>query len=156
MSILGTRVLRREDPDLLRGEGTYVDGLRPEGLAHVTYVTSPVAHARIRSLDASAAREAPGVLGVFTADDLPFDYQPPVNKVFNAEMRRPYLAREAVRYVGEPVAAIVTEELYQGTDAAELVEVDYEPLPVVVDSEASATDEQVIFPEAGTNTGPGR
>jgi carbon-monoxide dehydrogenase large subunit len=66
-------------------------------------------------------------------------------------MRRPYLARDAVRYVGEPVAAIVTEELYQGSDAADLVEADYEPLPVLVDSEESATDHTIVHEAAGTN-----
>jgi carbon-monoxide dehydrogenase large subunit len=152
MSILGTRVLRREDPDLLTGAGTYVDGLRPENLAYVTYVTSPIAHARIRSIDVGAARQAPGVLGVFTAADLPFEHQPSVNKAFNADMRRPYLASDEVRFVGEPVVAIVTEELYQGSDAAELVEIDYDPLPVVVDPKRALNETDVLVHEgAGTN-----
>ena len=72
MSILGTRVLRREDPDLLTGGASYVDDLQPENLAYVTYLTSPIAHARIRSIDMEAAKAAPGVLGVFIAADLPF------------------------------------------------------------------------------------
>ncbi|MEA3214633.1 MAG: aerobic carbon-monoxide dehydrogenase large subunit, partial [Acidimicrobiia bacterium] len=152
MSILGTRVLRREDPDLLTGAGTYVDGLRPENLAYVTYVTSPIAHARIRSIEVEAARQAPGVLGVFTAADLPFQHQPSVNKAFNADMRRPYLASDEVRFVGEPVVALVTEELYQGSDAAELVEIDYDPLPVVVDPKRALNETDVLVHEgAGTN-----
>ncbi|MPY91482.1 MAG: molybdopterin-dependent oxidoreductase [Acidimicrobiia bacterium] len=154
MSILGTRVLRREDPDLLTGSGSYVDNLQPEGLAHVTYVTSPVAHARVTGLDLADARGAPGVLGVYVAADLEtfgLEWQPAPNPAFNKEMRRPYLARDEVRYVGEPVAAVVTEHPYQGPDAADLVVVDYEPLPPVVDPEAAARDDGLAYPEAGTN-----
>jgi CO/xanthine dehydrogenase Mo-binding subunit len=76
MSILGTRVLRREDPDLLTGDAHFVDDTQPEHVAHVTHVTSPIAHAAITRVDVEAAKAAPGVLGVFTAADLPFDVQP--------------------------------------------------------------------------------
>ncbi len=155
MSILGTRVLRREDSALLTGGGGYVDNLHPDGVVHVTYVTATVAHARIASIDTSEALAAPGVLGVFLADDLlPFglEWQPAPNPAFNKAMRRPYLARDEVRFVGEPVVAIVTEHPYQGEDAADLVIVDYETLPPVVDPEASAADDGVLaYPGSETN-----
>src|SRR3954454_5412222 len=136
VSILGTRVLRVEDPKFLTTGGVYADDLRDPrlaGAAYVTYVRSVVPHARV-TVDSSAAQGAPGVIGVFTAADLtelatpplPLPYLPPA-------MARRYLAEGAVRYVGEPVAAIVTEARYDGEDAAELVSVDYEALPALVD-----------------------
>ena len=155
MSILGTRVLRVEDPKFLTTGGVYVDDLRDprlEGAAHVTYVRSVVAHARI-TVDASAAASRPGVVGVFTAADLADAGTPPVQlPILPAGMPRPWLADGVVRYVGEPVAAVVTDSRYDGEDAAELVSVDYEPLPVVVDARDAAKDEVLLFPEHGTNT----
>ena len=136
MSIFGNRVPRVEDPKLLTVGGTYVADLRiPEldGAAYVTYVRSTIAHARLTSIDVSEARTAPGVLGVFTGADIDLADLPPGTPMFNAAMTRPYLARDKVRYVGEPVAAIVTERPEQGPDAAELVWPDYDPLPAVVD-----------------------
>src|SRR4051794_40998738 len=141
VSILGTRVLRVEDPKFLTSGGVYVDDLRDprlEGAAYVTYVRSVVAHARV-TVDAAAAAGAPGVVAVITAADLrdieppplALPYLPPV-------MARPWLADGVVRYVGEPVAAVITESRYDGEDVAELVSIDYDPLPVVVDPHASA------------------
>src|SRR3954463_1842224 len=155
VSILGTRVLRVEDPKFLTTGGVYVDDLRDprlEGAAYVTYVRSVVAHARV-TVDAAAAAGAPGVVAVITAADLrdieppplALPYLPPV-------MARPWLADGVVRYVGEPVAAVITESRYDGEDVAELVSVDYDPLPVVIDPHASATDEVLLFPEAPNNT----
>ena len=152
---MGTRVLRVEDPKFLTTGGVYVDDLRDprlEGAAYVTYVRSVVAHARL-TVDAAAAAAAPGVLAVVTADDLrdlpppplALPYLPPV-------MARPWLADGVVRYVGEPVAAVVTESRYDGEDVAELVGVDYEPLPVVIDPHDSATDNVLLFPDAPNNT----
>jgi aerobic carbon-monoxide dehydrogenase large subunit len=155
VSILGTRVLRVEDPKFLTTGGVYVDDLRDprlEGAAFVTYVRSVVAHARV-TVDASAAAAAPGVVGVFTAADLTDVPGPPVRMaILPATMPRPWLADRVVRYVGEPVAAVVTDSRYDGEDVAELVSVDYEPLPVVVDPKESAKDEQLLFPDHGTNT----
>ena len=154
MSILGTRVVRTEDPVFLTGSRTYTDDLTDERLAgalHLTLVRSPLAHARIRSVDTRAAREAPGVVEVVTGEQV--DLAPPrlAPRVPEA-MRRPFLATDTVRFVGEPVAAVLTEQRYQGPDAAELVDVDYDPLPAVVDLRAAASDEVLLFPEAGTNT----
>ncbi|MEV5410239.1 xanthine dehydrogenase family protein molybdopterin-binding subunit [Thermopolyspora sp. NPDC052614] len=150
MSVLGTRVVRTEDPRLLTDGATYVDDLRvPElaGAAFVTYVRSPLAHARITGVDVSAAAEAPGVLAVFTARDLD-DLPPPPD---DNPMAEPLLAVDVVRYVGEPVAMVVTETRAQGEDAIELVTVDYEPLDAVVDVMDAIKDETLLFPAAGSN-----
>jgi aerobic carbon-monoxide dehydrogenase large subunit len=151
MSILGERVLRKEDPKFLTVGGTYMDDLPLPGAVHVTYVRSTVAHARILSVDVEEARSAPGVVAVFTGADVDLAPIVPSLGLINQEMVRPWLASEVTRYVGEPLVAIVTEERYQGADAAELVFVDYDPLPVVVDPEEALKDEVVLFPEAGTN-----
>lgn len=149
MSILGTRVVRTEDPRLLTVGGAYVDDLRaPElaGAAHVTFVRSPVAHARITAVDVAAARAAPGVVAVLTAADLDDIPGPGDNP-----MAEPLLAGERVRYVGEPVALVLTQERAQGEDAAELVSVDYEPLPAVVGVQDALDGATLLFPGAQTN-----
>jgi carbon-monoxide dehydrogenase large subunit len=151
VSILGNRVLRKEDPKFLTVGGTYVDDVRLDGSAYVTYVRSTMAHARITALDVEEARKAPGVVGVFTAADLDMAPAPPEMAFLNQAMTRPALADGVVRFVGEPVAAVVTEERYQGPDAAELVFVDYEPLPVLTGLAESAAQEVLLFPDVGTN-----
>jgi carbon-monoxide dehydrogenase large subunit len=154
MSILGTRVIRTEDPRFLTTGGVYTDDMRLPGSCHVHFVRSAVAHARIRSVDVSAALEAPGVIAAFTgADlaDLPVA-APPMPGMISAEMGQPLLAADVVRYVGEPLAVVVTEGRYQGEDAADLVDVDYEVvLPPVVDMAEAAASETVLFPAAGSN-----
>ena len=155
MSILGNRVLRKEDPKFLTAGGTYVDDLRDprlDGAAYVTFVRSTMAHARILSIDTSEAAAAPGVVAVLTAADLDLADAPPPIPLLNQAMTRPYLARDTVRFVGEPVAVLVTEERYQGEDAAELVMVDFEPLPAVIDLDDAAADGTVLHEAAGTNT----
>ncbi len=124
-SILGHRVLRREDPALLTTGGTYVDDLAErgeDGLAgalFVTFLRSSVAHARF-TVDATDAREAPGVVAILTVDDLDLP-DVAVARPMQAAMARPLLARDVVRFVGEPIAAILTEERAQGPDAAEQI-----------------------------------
>ena len=118
------------------------------------FVRSAVAHARIRSVDVSAALEAPGVIAAFTGADLADlpTVPPPIPGMLNEHMRQPLLAQDVVRYVGEPVAVVVTEGRYQGEDAADLVDVDYDALPPVVEmAEADTADAAVLFPAAGTN-----
>jgi aerobic carbon-monoxide dehydrogenase large subunit len=151
VSILGNRVLRKEDARFLRGQGRYVENLPLEGAVSITFVRSLLAHARI-SVDATAAAAAPGVLQVLTAADLdiPPLATPPMPGLSQA-MPRPLVAGEIVRYVGEIVAIVLAESRAAGADAAELVAVDYDPLPVVVAPEAAARDELLLFPEAGTN-----
>ncbi|HEY2303828.1 MAG TPA: xanthine dehydrogenase family protein molybdopterin-binding subunit [Acidimicrobiales bacterium] len=153
MSILGNRVVRKEDPHLLTGTAAYVDGLAVPAALRVTFVRSTMAHARLRSVDVSAAREAPGVVAVFTGEDVDFGPLTPgaLFPQIDSRFSRWPLARDTVRFVGEPVAAIVAGGRYDGADAAELVEVDYDPLPVVVDVEESARETTLLFPEHGTN-----
>jgi aerobic carbon-monoxide dehydrogenase large subunit len=156
VSILGTRVLRTEDPRFLTTGGVYTEDVQDEQLAgacHVFFVRSHVAHARIGGIDVSAATSAPGVIGVFTGADLADlpDIGPMMPGLLNEKMRRHVLATDVVRYVGDPVAIVVTEDPYQGEDAVELVDVDYEPLPAVVSLTDAASDKVVLFAAAGTN-----
>jgi len=157
VSILGTRVIRTEDPRFLTTGGIYTADVSDERLAgacHVQFVRSPVAHARIGSVDVSAALQAPGVVAAFTGADLAGlpELPPPMAGMINPQMSQPLLARDVVRYVGEPVAVVVTEGRYQGEDAADLVEVDYEALPPVVEAaDAAEAGAAVLFPAAGSN-----
>ncbi|MDN5858013.1 MAG: xanthine dehydrogenase family protein molybdopterin-binding subunit [Pseudonocardia sp.] len=153
MSIMGTRVQRVEDPLFLTRGATYTDDLDDERLAgalHLTLVRSPVAHAHVTAVDVTAAREAPGVVDVVTGADLGLA---PAKMIAAApeETARPFLATDRVRFVGEPVVAVLTEELYQAQDAADLVEIDYDPLPAVIDLKAALSDEVLLFEELGTN-----
>jgi carbon-monoxide dehydrogenase large subunit len=149
--------MRTEDPRFLTTGGVYTADVADEqleGACHVQFVRSPVAHARIRSVDLSGALDSPGVIAAFAgADlaDLPV-LGPPMPGMMNAEMGQWLLARDVVRFVGEPVAVIVTEDRYQGEDAADLVDIDYDPLPPVIDmTEAAAEGAPLLFPAAGTN-----
>ncbi|MHA6785595.1 xanthine dehydrogenase family protein molybdopterin-binding subunit [Pseudonocardia saturnea] len=157
MSIMGTRVVRTEDPLFLSRGATYTDDLTDErltGALHLTLVRSPLAHARITAIDVEEARSAPGVVAVITGAEIDL----PAALLFggaNKAMVRPWLPTDKVRFVGEPVVAVLTEEAYQGQDAADLVEIDYDPLPAVIDLRAAATDEVLLFEDAGTNTSNG-
>jgi carbon-monoxide dehydrogenase large subunit len=150
-SILGHAVLRREDPKILEGEARYFDDLSIDGLLHVVFVRSTIAHAEILSVDTSEATGLPGVVSVYSGDDLDlapiqgFVMLPPV-------FARPPFAKERVRFVGDIVAAVIAETRAQAVDAAEQVVVDYEPLPTVVDPEAAlAEGAPLLFPEHGSN-----
>jgi carbon-monoxide dehydrogenase large subunit len=148
MSILGTRVVRTEDPRLLTTGATYVEDLRlPElqGAAHATFVRSPMAHARITEIDISAATAEPGVVAVLTARDFEEPEGP------GKPDGEPLLAGDTVRFAGEPVAIVLTDEHYRGEDAAELVSVDYEPLDAVVGVQNALDGETLLFPDTGTN-----
>ncbi|NBO32821.1 MAG: xanthine dehydrogenase family protein molybdopterin-binding subunit [Actinobacteria bacterium] len=151
-SILGNRVLRKEDPKFLTTGGVYVDDMRDEavlaGAAHVTFVRSPLAHAHIRDIDVSDALQAPGVLAVHTAASL--NLQPEASS-YNPGCARTLLASDRVRYVGEPIAVVVTERADQGEDAADRVIVDYEPIEALVDLEAAMESTTLIYPAAGSN-----
>ena len=149
-NMVGQRVRRREDPRFLTGTGCYVDDLSLPGALHVTFVRSPAAHARIASVDASEAAALPGVR-VFTAGDVDLGVipaQPPLDE----RLSRPLIAGERVRFAGEIVAVVVSESRAAGVDAAELVAVDYDPLPVVTDPLEAARDEVQLYPDVGTNT----
>ena len=148
---MGQRILRREDDRFLRGTGQYVENLELAGALHATFVRSPYAHARIDGIDASAASALAGV-EVFTAADSDLgSFQPPPIPGLDQRMGRPYLADGAVRFVGDIVAVVLSETRAAGVDAAELVAVDYDPLPVVVDPLAALEGDVLLYPEAGTN-----
>lgn len=148
MSILGNWVPRVEDPRLLTVGGTYVDDVRLAGALHAHFVRSPLAHGEIRGIETAAAQKAPGVVAVLTAQDLGLE---PLPVMGPPQMARPPLASGRVRFVGEPLAVVVAETRAQAVDAAELVEVDLEPLPALVDPTEARDGTVLLFPEAGTN-----
>ncbi|GAB3583010.1 xanthine dehydrogenase family protein molybdopterin-binding subunit [Amycolatopsis endophytica] len=155
-SLLGTEVRRVEDPDLVRGRGTFVDNLKFEGVCYVAFVRSPFAHALINGIDTTEAAAAPGVLAVYTAADLDLA-ELPVFMDLNPHAKRYALASDRVRFAGEPVAAIVAESATAAADALELVDVDYEPLPAAVDVEqALEPGAPVQFPDIGSNIAAGQ
>jgi len=151
---VGKKLKRKEDPRLIQGTSHYTDDLKLPRMLFCAFTRSPMAHAEIRAIRTDAARALPGVVGVFTAHDLtglgmvPCAIQMPGLNL----PPHPVLATERVRYVGEPVAAVVAENLYTARDAAEAIEVDYEPLPVVVNMEkALEKDSPVIHQQFRTN-----
>ena len=150
----GAKVQRVEDDRLLRGNGHFTDDI-DDGALESVLVRSPFAHARINSIDVSAARALPGVSAVYLAADLPFGQTdlpiliPHPNLTHGRTQR--CLASDVVRYVGEAVAFVVAENRYIAEDAADLVEVDYEPLPVVITPEASAAAEHLVHDDVPGN-----
>ena len=152
---VGTRMRRKEDPPLLQGRGNFVDDITLPGVLHAAFVRSPEAHARIASIDASAALARDGVRAVYTGTDvdlesgLPLAWVPP-----GVEVQAPEhwpLAKEVVRHVGDPVAVVIGDDKYAVVDAAEDVIVEYDPLPVVVDPEAALEGGDLVHPDIGTN-----
>lgn len=136
--IFGSAIRRREDPRLLTGTATYTDDLKLAGMLYAAFLRSPYAHARIRAIDTSKAQSAPGVVAVYTGADtkdalkpMPCLWLVPNSDLKVAEY--PLLALDTVRYVGDAVAVVVAETTSQAHDALELIDVDYEPLPVVTD-----------------------
>ncbi|MGH9045412.1 MAG: xanthine dehydrogenase family protein molybdopterin-binding subunit, partial [Acidimicrobiales bacterium] len=154
-SILGTRVLRIEDPDLLKGLGQFVGNIDVPALAHAVFVRSPLPHAVIENVEVSEAERAPGVVKVLTADSIGIE---PFHgfMVLNEKCARPPLASKKVRFVGEPVAVVIAQSFSQAVDAAEQVVVDYTPLKAVVDPEdALGPDAPLQFDELGSNLAAG-
>lgn len=135
-SLVGSRIKRREDPRLIMGRGTYVDDIQLPRMTYAAILRSPYAHARILNIDVDKAKALPGVVTVLTGADLqgknvPCGWTLPDMKV----APHPALAVGKVRYTGDAVAVVVAEDRYVARDALDLIEVDYEPLPVVVDAE---------------------
>ncbi|MBI4010799.1 MAG: xanthine dehydrogenase family protein molybdopterin-binding subunit [Candidatus Rokubacteria bacterium] len=151
---IGRAAKRVEDRRLLAGAGRFVDDLAPPGLCHVAFLRAPYAHARIARLTVEAVRRAPGVVAVLTGPDVRHLGPMPVIRLF-AEMRlppHPILADALVSAVGTPVAAVAAESRYQAEDALGLVDVEYAPLPPLVEAEAAlGPGAPVLFPELGTN-----
>ncbi len=136
--LVGTKVKRREDPRLVQGLSHYVDDLRMADVLQVAILRSPHAHARINGIDTDAASALAGVISVVTGADIGDSVGSVPCAAANPTLRtppHPVLAQEAVRYVGEPVVAVVAEDSYTARDALDLIEVDYEPLPAVSDLE---------------------
>ena len=147
---MGNAVLRREDPDLLTGRARFVADMAPAGTLHLAFVRSTMAHARIGSVDSGEALGVAGVVGVFTTGDLGIAPQP-LFIMLPPELSRLPLTGKA-RYVGDPIAAVVAESPAAAADGAELVVVDYEPLPAVADPfEALAPGSPVVFESHGSN-----
>ncbi|HKC18867.1 MAG TPA: molybdopterin cofactor-binding domain-containing protein, partial [Candidatus Dormibacteraeota bacterium] len=150
----GAPVQRMEDDRLLRGRGRFTDDI-DDGALECCFVRSPYAHARIKSIDPSAARDMPGVVAVYVAADLPFgDVDLPLliphpNLTHGRTQR--CLASHVVRYAGEAVAFVVAESRAQAEDAAERIEVEYEPLPVVITPEAGERAEHLVHDDVPGN-----
>src|SRR5687767_12972438 len=160
-SLIGASVKRREDPRMIAGSGRYTDDVQRPGLVYAAFLRSPHAHARLRRVDTSRARSAPGVVSVQTGAQIqaavdvgtvqenleqqtgaeiehliPTAWLPP-----NCDLKtpdHPALARDTVRYVGDAIAVVVAETRQQARDAVDLIEVDYELLPAVIDGERAA------------------
>lgn len=155
--LIGAPVKRREDPELVTGTGNFVDDLTLPGLLYMQVVRSTQAHARIRGIDTARAREADGVVAVFTGKDLASDVQGPIGTGtwFVPDKKvpaYPVLTVDKVRHLGEPVAIVLATSRAAGEDAAERIEVRYEALPAVTDIEkAMAKDAPILHEELGTN-----
>ncbi len=159
---IGQAVTRTEDPRLLRGGGRYTDDINLPGMVYGAVLRSAHAHARVKSIDAAAAAAAPGVIAVLTDEDwrrLGWNDMPgselPLKRPGGREIYKPpypAMARGIVRWIGDPVAFVVAETAAQAQDAVELIGVDYEPLPAVIDTQtALAPGQPLVWPEAENN-----
>jgi carbon-monoxide dehydrogenase large subunit len=151
---VGTSVQRVEDPRLLQGLGHYIDDLVLPGMLHAAFVRSPIARAKIRSIDTSAAESLPGVIAVWTGADLnddtaPLDYSPQVPGGWGVDVR--VLAGDDVRFVGDPIAIVIAADRYVAEDGCELVDVDYEALPPVIGRQTALTTSELVHPGAPSN-----
>src|SRR5256714_1375947 len=151
---VGQRVKRTEDPRLIKGLAHYVDDIRLPDTLHVAFVRSIYAHAKINGVDAGEALKAPGVVAVYTGKDVAEKIGPVPCAGNLPDLKVPdhrVLAADKVYFVGHPIAAVVATDAYVARDAAELVAVDYEELPVVVDPEEAASGGAVIHEKCGSN-----
>ncbi len=154
--ILGQRILRREDPKLLTGEAKFSDDLVIPGALHMAVLRSTVAHGKITSIDTGAAKSAPGVVAVYTYDDLKDDWAGPMPCAWpvTADMKSPAhfpLANGKVNYVGDGVAVVIAQSKEAAIDALEAIVVEYEELDPVLELEDSVSDANVIYSDLGTN-----
>ncbi len=152
---IGKALKRKEDPRMIKGLAHYVDDIQLTGMHYVAFVRSPYAHARLRSIDTSKARTAPGVVAVLTGEDVRGSIGPVPCAAQIPDMKaaqRPVLALDKVRFVGEPVAVVVATDRYLARDAVDLVEVDYEPMtPVVNPEKALAKGATLIYEQFKDN-----
>ncbi len=150
MSLLGNRVVRTEDPRFLTGDATFVGDIPLDGAAHVVFIRSIMAHAVLGGVDASAATTMPGVLAVIWGEQLGTGTVATRVRVDDS-LRQPLFAAGRVRYVGEPIAAVVAETVAQAQDAAENVLVDYDPLTAVVGVDQALEGSTLLFDKLETN-----
>src|SRR3954467_3668303 len=152
---VGSARLRKEDAKLVTGQTNWTDNIQFPGMVHMALVRSPMAHARIRRVDVGPALERPGVIAAYSGADLADEQGSlPCAWPVTAEMKHPAhppLAVDEVRYVGDGVAVVIARDRYAAADALEAIEVDYEPLPAVVDMEEALEDKVLVHSEAGTN-----
>ena len=155
-NIIGTRLLRREDPPLLTGEAKFTNDLNIPGALHLSVLRSPFAHATIKSIDVSAALKIAGVVAVYTGKDLQSAWAAPMPCAWpvTPDMKNPPhypLASDKVNYVGDGVAAVLATNETASRDALDAIDVEYEALPAVVDLEDALSDKNIIHKDLGTN-----
>ena len=150
---VGQSIPRKEDRRLVQGQGTFFDDVRRHGMGYVHFVRSPYAHAKIISIDVSKALELDGVYGTLTGDEVAIHTDPffEMSVEPGGNIKDYALAVGRVRHMGEPVAAVAAATRELARDAAELIEVEYDELPVLVDAEESLKDEVVLHDDAGSN-----
>lgn len=150
---LGQPLARREDARLVQGRGIFVDDVKLEGTLFIQMVRSPHAHAAIRGVNVGRAESAPGVVCTLTGAEVAGLVQPfiEIGTGPGGRLRDFPMAIDRARYQGEPVAAVVADSRFAAADAAELVEVEYDPLPAVIDAEEAAADKAIIHQEVGSN-----
>ncbi len=158
-AMLGAPIKRREDPRLITGQSIYVDDIKLHGMLHMAILRSPYGHARIKSINTEAARKHPGVVAVYTAEDLKgkvgnVAVAVPLGKMTEGMGAHGSLAEGKVRFFGDPVAVVVADDRYTARDARDLIEVDYEPLPAAIDVEkAMQPGAPLLYEQFGTNVG---
>jgi CO/xanthine dehydrogenase Mo-binding subunit len=152
LSVIGTRMLRKEDPRFLAGRGRFIDDITLPNMAHAAVLRSPHAHARIRSIDKSAAEALPGVVAVITGEEAARETGP-LPCFANPPVEQRCIAFGKVRHVGEPVVLVVADSRYIAEDAIGLINVVYEPLPAVSDmmEAINSHGDAVLHPERGPN-----
>src|SRR6266487_903251 len=156
-AMLGSPIKRREDPRLITGQATYVDDIKLTGMFHMAVLRSPYGHARINSINTDAARKYPGVVAVYTAEDLKgavgsVAVAVPLGKMTEGMGIHGPLAEGKVRFYGDPVAVVIADDRYTARDARDLIDIDYEPLPAAIDVEkAMQSDAPILYEEFGTN-----
>src|SRR5579872_3125640 len=156
-AMLGSPIKRREDPRLITGQATYVDDIKLHGMLHMSVLRSPYGHARINSINTEAARNHPGVVAVYLAEDLKgavgnIAIAVPLGHIAEGMGARGPLAEGKVRFYGDPVAVVIADDRYTARDARDLIEIDYEPLPAAIDVEkAMQPGAPILYEEFGTN-----
>ncbi|MGA8866205.1 MAG: hypothetical protein WB510_04515, partial [Candidatus Sulfotelmatobacter sp.] len=150
---VGVSLPRKEEDRLLRGRGKFADDIKLRAMLYLRFVRSPYAHARVMSVDTSAAEMMAGVVCTLTGKEIASQTQPFIEiGPDHAQRIRDYpMATDKVRYQGEPVAAVIAESPSLADDAAELIQVEYEPLDPAIDPEEALADHSVLHEEAGTN-----